>query len=271
MTLPYKNQCKNYTNNDVDSQATPKWYIKHDIITVLLLEALERQRNASALPPLLHEKGSFCGTHFSMKNSQCPLGLLGLVGACQEFVGTCQEFVGSCRELSGMWIFMESHFEEIAIVVNKILAKFPIPEILQSVPDFRELNKYIICKPFPILKIQDLLLKLEGFQHTTSLDLNMGYYHIELMPFSKRPCTIVMPWGKYEYQCLPMGLCNSPDIFQERMFELFLDLEFIRAYIDDLLVMSCSTFENHLECLEKVLLQLSDMGPLSKCQKIAFS
>ena len=89
------------------------------------------------------------------------------------------------------------------------------------------LNKHIKHKPFPIPKIQDLLLKLEGFQHAMSLDLNMGYYHIELMPFSKRLCTIVMPWGKYEYQHLPMGLCNSPDIFQEHMFELFSDLEYV--------------------------------------------
>ena len=114
--------------------------------------------------------------------------------------------------------------------------------------------------PFPIPKIQDLLLKLEGFQHAMSLNLNMGYYHIELMPFSKRLCTIVTPWGKYKYQHLPMGLCNSPDIFQECMFELFLDLEFVQAYINDLLVTSCSTFEEHLECLEKVLSQLSDVG-----------
>jgi hypothetical protein len=61
-----------------------------------------------------------------------------------------------------------------------------------------------------------------------------------------------MPWGKYEYQRLPMGLCNSPDIFQEQMFELFLDLEYISAYIDDLLMMSSSTFEEHLEQLDKV-------------------
>ena len=106
---------------------------------------------------------------------------------------------------------------------------------------------------FQFKKIQDLLLKLEGFQHATSLDLNMGYYCIELMPFSKRLCTIIMPWGQYEYQCLPMGLCNSPNIFQVRMFELFLDLEYVRAYIYDLLVTSCSTFKKHLECLKKVL------------------
>ena len=94
---------------------------------------------------------------------------------------------------------------------------------MRFISDFRKLNKCIKHKPFPIPKIQDLLLKLDGFQHAMSLDLNMGYYHIELMSFSKRLCTIVMPWGKYKYQCLPMGLCNSPDIFQEHMFELFSD------------------------------------------------
>ena len=98
---------------------------------------------------------------------------------------------------------------------------------VRFISDFCKLNNCIKHKPFPIPKIQDLLLKLEGFQHATSLDLNMGYYHIELMPFSKRLCTIIMPWGKYKYQHLPMGLCNSPNIFQEHMFELFLDLEYV--------------------------------------------
>jgi hypothetical protein len=35
------------------------------------------------------------------------------------------------------------------------------------------------------------------------MHLNMGYYHIELTPFSKQLCTIVTPFGKYEYQHLP--------------------------------------------------------------------
>jgi hypothetical protein len=47
------------------------------------------------------------------------------------------------------------------------------------------LNKRIKRKPYLIPRIQDLLLKLEGFQYATTLDLNMGYYHIKLSPFSK--------------------------------------------------------------------------------------
>ena len=142
---------------------------------------------------------------------------------------------------------------------------------MRFILDFRELNKCIKCKPFPIPKIQDLLLKLEGFQHATSLNLNMGYYHIELMPFSKSLCTIVTPLGKYEYQHLPMGLCNAPDIFQEHMFELFSDLEYVQAYINDLLVTSCSTFKEHLERLEKVFSQLSKVGLKVNANKSHFA
>jgi len=91
---------------------------------------------------------------------------------------------------------------------------------VRFISDFRELNKRILRKPYPIPNIQDMLLNLEGFQWATSLDLNMGCYHIRLDPASKQLCTIVLPFGKYEYQAIPMGLCNSPDIFQEKMSEL---------------------------------------------------
>ena len=90
---------------------------------------------------------------------------------------------------------------------------------LRSLADLRELNKVIKRKPYPLPKITDMLQKLEGFMFATSLDLNMGYYHTLLTPNASRLCTVVVPWGKYEYLRLPMGLCNSPDIFQEKMSE----------------------------------------------------
>lgn len=68
-------------------------------------------------------------------------------------------------------------------------ANFLIPkndDTIRFITDFRELNKRIKRKPYPIPKIQDFLMKLEGFQWATSLDLNMGYYHIELNPDTKK-------------------------------------------------------------------------------------
>jgi hypothetical protein len=132
---------------------------------------------------------------------------------------------------------------------------------LRSIADLRELNKRIKRKPYPIPKIQDMLLKLEGFLFATSLDLNMGYYHIRLTPLSSSYCTVIFPWGKYEYLRLPMGLCNSPDIFQEKMGELFYDLEYVRAYIDDLLVITNEgDYDTHLQQLESVFKLLRDSG-----------
>ena len=83
--------------------------------------------------------------------------------------------------------------------------------------DFRKLNNLIKRKPFPLPKISDLLQKLTGFKYATAIDLSMGYYHIPLDAESSRLCTTILPWGKYQYQRLPMGVKSSPDIFQSVM------------------------------------------------------
>ena len=74
----------------------------------------------------------------------------------------------------------------------------------------------------------------------------MGYYHITLCPISQKLYTIVLPWSKFENQKLPMGLCNRPDIFQEKINELFNGLEYVKAYIYDLLIIINGNFEDHL-------------------------
>ena len=98
----------------------------------------------------------------------------------------------------------------------------------------------------------------------------MGYYHLELTPNSKKLCTIILPWGKYEYQRLPMGLSNSPDIFQEKMAELFGDLEFLRAYIDDLLCLTKCTWEDHLTKLETIFCRIRAAGLKINAEKSFF-
>ena len=95
--------------------------------------------------------------------------------------------------------------------------------------------------------------KLEGFTWATVLDLNMGYYHIKLDPDAQKICTIVFPWGKYQYLRLPMGIHCAPDIFQEQMYEIMSGLNFIKTYLDDLLMMTSDTLDNHLRKLELVL------------------
>ena len=49
-----------------------------------------------------------------------------------------------------------------------------------------KLNQIICSKPFPIPKIQDILIKIQGFTNCSSLSINMVYYHIELSPGAKK-------------------------------------------------------------------------------------
>ena len=140
----------------------------------------------------------------------------------------------------------------------------------RTVADLRELNKRIKRKPFPLPKIQELLQKLQGFRHATLLDLNMGYWNILLTPNSSRICTVVTPWGKYEHLRLPMGLCNAPDIFQEKMSELMAGLEFARVYIDDLLVLSKGDFSEHIQNLEVGFDGLNEAGLKINASKSSF-
>jgi hypothetical protein len=81
----------------------------------------------------------------------------------------------------------------------------------------------------------------------------MGYYTMRLDPDASKICAIIFPWGKYSYKRLPMGIAGSPDIFQGKMLELMESLEFLRAYLDNLLCISKLSLEDHLEKLEEVL------------------
>ena len=46
--------------------------------------------------------------------------------------------------------------------------------LLLLLSEFRNLNKQLKQKPYPMQKTNGMLLKSEGFQYATSIDLNMG-------------------------------------------------------------------------------------------------
>ncbi len=67
-----------------------------------------------------------------------------------------------------------------------------------------------------------------------------------------------------------MGIAGSPDIFQGRMSEPMESLEYLRAYLDDLLCISKLSIEDHLEKLEEVLRWLHDAGLKVNAAKLTF-
>ena len=102
----------------------------------------------------------------------------------------------------------------------------------------------------------EVLLILEGSQYSMSLDLNMGYYRIQLRKNASNPCRFVLPYGKYLYKHLTMGVANSPEIFKQKMNYLFNGFEFICLYIYKLLVLKKRDWTEYVQKLELTLNKL---------------
>jgi dihydroorotate dehydrogenase len=117
-----------------------------------------------------------------------------------------------------------------------------------------------------------MIRSMEGFTFASASDLNMGYYHIKLDADAQKLCTIVFPWyeGKYKYKRLPMGIKIAPDVFQNVMSKLVQDVGYVKTYLDDLLILTNSSFNDHLLKLEMVLARLLTAGMRLNISKSKF-
>ena len=82
---------------------------------------------------------------------------------------------------------------------------------------------------------------------------------------------IILPWSKYVYLKMPMGLNISADVFQRELSRLFQGMPYVLVYIDDILVITKGTFEQHLQVVEKVLEKLLKVGMQINVDKSFFA
>jgi len=80
----------------------------------------------------------------------------------------------------------------------------------------------------------------------------MQYYTFELDDKSKDLCTIATPFGNYRYNCLPMGIKQSPDVAHLFMEDLFRNVPEVDVYIDGVGIFS-NSWEDHVTSIAKVL------------------
>ena len=115
--------------------------------------------------------------------------------------------------------------------------------------------------------IIDMLNDIGAYTYVTALDLSMGYYHFELDDKLTDLCTFMLPNGLYRYLRLPMGLNISPDLFQEKMEKLFCDMPNMKVYIDDLLIFSNGSYEDHLAKVKEALDRLHQKNMAVNAEK----
>ncbi|CAC5409993.1 unnamed protein product [Mytilus coruscus] len=139
------------------------------------------------------------------------------------------------------------------------------------VVDYRKINSITEQDAHPLFTTDDALESLGATQpaYFSCLDLRSGFYQTQISPKSRPYTAWRCHLGLFQFKRLPMGLNNSPQIFQ-RLMETVLRGMFCLIYLDDIIVFS-KTFNEHIEHLRDVFVKLRDAGLKLHPQKCSFA
>lgn len=148
-----------------------------------------------------------------------------------------------------------SHYEKLRValdemeerdIIIKSTSEYASPLVLvwkkngdlRLCTDFRWLNARTVRDAHPLPHQADALAALGGNAFFSTMDLTSGYYNVEVHEEDKKFTAFTSPFGLYEYNRLPQGLCNSPATFMRMMMAIFGDQNFLSllCYLDDILV-----------------------------------
>ncbi|KAJ8576508.1 hypothetical protein ON010_g2704 [Phytophthora cinnamomi] len=117
--------------------------------------------------------------------------------------------------------------------------------------DFHQLNKFLRRSPYNVPKIREILLRLGNAKCVSTLDANTGYLARRLARQSRPTTAFCLPFGKFQFKRLPMGISTAPDEYQACMERILGDLPFAIIYLDDIISFS-ENAEVHLDHLRIV-------------------
>uniref|UniRef100_A0A3B1JJS8 Gypsy retrotransposon integrase-like protein 1 n=1 Tax=Astyanax mexicanus TaxID=7994 RepID=A0A3B1JJS8_ASTMX len=137
--------------------------------------------------------------------------------------------------------------------------------------DYRQLNAKTRKDAYPLPRIEESLDALAGAKLFSTLDLTSGYNQVPMAEEDKQKTAFCTPFGLFEFNRMPFGLCNAPSTFQRLMERVFGDERFqsLLLYLDDIVIFS-STFDSHLERLQMVLGRLQQHNLKLKLEKCNF-
>lgn len=126
---------------------------------------------------------------------------------------------------------------------------------------------------YPLPVIEDVLDNFSRSRVFTTLDLENGFFHVDVEPTSIKYTAFVTPDGQFEFCKVPFGLCNSPSVFQRYINMVLSDLireKIVVVYMDDLIIAN-QTEEENVKCLRQVLNVTSKAGMIIKWKKCQFA
>ncbi|XP_026064099.1 uncharacterized protein LOC113047063 [Carassius auratus] len=176
---------------------------------------------------------------------------------------------------------VKSHINQLleASIIRESCSPYASPIVLvkkkdgtlRMCVDYRQLNAKTRKDAFPLPRIEESLDSLTGACWFSTMDLASGYNQVPVTDQDRPKTAFCTPFGLFEWNRMPFGLCNAPSTFQRLMERVFGDQQCssLLLYLDDIIVFS-SSVSQHLERLEVVLSRLEREGLKAKLSKCAF-
>ena len=139
--------------------------------------------------------------------------------------------------------------------------------------DYRALNRVTIKNRYPIPLMTEIMDRIKGATEFTRLDIRDAFNRLRVAEGDEAKTAFRTRYGHYEYLVMPFGLCNAPATFQAYINNALRDYldEFCIAYMDDTLVYTKGSHEEHVEHVRKVLQRLQEHELYVKLEKCEFS
>lgn len=134
--------------------------------------------------------------------------------------------------------------------------------------DYRKLNDATVKDSYPLPRIDDTLEQLAGAKWFSCLDLNSGYWQVEVQEEDRPKTAFNSRRGLYEFRVMPFGLCNAPATFERLMETVLAGLhwQICLIYLDDIIIHG-HDFQSMLANLDSVLARLEEAGLKLKPKK----
>lgn len=140
---------------------------------------------------------------------------------------------------------------------------------LRLVVDLRGPNKAIVRESYRMPTIEQVTSRLAGCEFFSTIDLTNAFYHVPLDENSKYLTTFWTGEKYYQFNRLPFGLVNAPDIFQRALQDLVLrDCDNTLNYLDDILIFTRTEIQHDISYANviKKLLKHNVKLNLEKCK-----